>query len=34
LKNWLAKLEMLHKILEEVVDEVLNSIAEKVLRED
>jgi hypothetical protein len=34
LKDVLAKLEVLHKIVDELVDEVLNGISERVFKEN
>lgn len=34
LKDILAKLEVLHKIVDELVDEVLNGISERVFKEN
>lgn len=34
LQDWLVQLDMLYKIVDEVVDEVFNNIDEKVLREN
>jgi hypothetical protein len=34
LQDWLVQLDMLYKIVDEVVDEVFNNIDEKMLREN